>query len=200
MSLSTQGAASPPTSARPRSVHAPDCSIWDTPTEYSAEALATQGIAKEGASIYFAAIQPLYGAINRVLGQFAGILILSQSGASDGAMRPVSLDVAAQQLREARERLGAVAAPAGAARHRDLLGAVAADLAKIESALRRRGELADPSSLDLDDFTRRLTDVRRRLLGLAEPRAGIAPVDFRHACCSCGVERPAGGALVQAGE
>jgi hypothetical protein len=51
--------------------------------------------------------------------------------------------------------------------------------------LDRQSGLIDPSGADLDMLMKGLFAVQHGLLAAAEPRAGLAPVDFKGACCTC---------------
>lgn len=167
-------------------VHAADCDIWAVPEEAQPEALFAEGITDEAIAVYCGEARPLYDAFKRVLGQLSGILILLQTGAAERDRHAALLDAARGQLAEARRRLPALRPPAGAARHAEALAEVGAALDRVAERMTRRLDLIDPASADLDGVVRALFDVHRRLLAAAEPRAGMAPVDFRHACCSCG--------------
>lgn len=168
-------------------VHQADCSIWDTPADAAPDALIGEGIDRNDVIAYLGAVRPIYDALKRVLGQFAGLLLLAQADS-----RPVvDLDLpmhtsAKDQLREATDRLRAVRSTAAVERHRGALQTIAdlllAGLEKLESDLSspRRAEA------EMEAMMMLLSQAQQRLLAVSEPRAGMTPVDFSHACCSCG--------------
>ena len=174
-------------------IHRSDCSIWDTPADALPDALITEGIDRDDVIAYLQVVRPIYDALKRVLGQFAGLLLLAQAES-----RPtVDLDqpmytTAKTQLAEAVDRLRAVKSTSAVRRHRDELNAVAdllaAGLGRLETDLAssRRAEA------ELETIIALLFQAQRRLLAASEPRAGMTPVDFSHACCSCGAAQRTG--------
>jgi hypothetical protein len=169
-------------------IHRADCDIWDTPADAMPEALIASGIEDEDVVRYCAAARPVYDAYKRVLGQLSGVLLLAQTGADDPAWRDRILDAAGEQLAEARERLGALRSTPPVARHHDLLAGLAEQLAALHARL-RRAVLLVGADRDWDRLVSELYATHRRLLAASEPRAGMTPVDFSHACCSCGAPR-----------
>jgi len=171
-----------------RRIHSADCEIWDVPPDAVPDALIAVGIEDEALVRYCAAARPVYDAYKRVLGQLSGVLLLVRTGADDPAWRDRILDAAAEQLGEARERLGGLEASPPAARHHDLLGGLAGQLAALLARLRQM-VLVVGADREWDRLVAELYAVHRRLLAASEPRAGMTPVDFSHACCSCGTRR-----------
>ncbi len=169
-------------------IHRPDCDIWDTPPDAMPEVLIAAGIEDEDVVRYCAAARPVYDAYKRVLGQLSGVLLLAQTGADDPTWRERILDAAGEQLGEARERLGALRSTPPVARHHDLLAGLAEQLAELHARLRRTVLLVG-ADRDWDGLVSELYATHRRLLAASEPRAGMTPVDFSHACCSCGAPR-----------
>jgi hypothetical protein len=169
-----------------RTVHRADCSIWDTPADAAPEALIVAGIEDEAVIRYCGAARPVYDAFKRVLGQLSGILLLAETGADDPAWRDGILDAAGDQVAAARERLGALRPASPVARHYDSLAALAERIGRLHGDLRPR-RLEVGGDADLEPLVRELFAIHRQLLAASEPRAGMTPVDFSHACCSCGV-------------
>src|ERR1700677_2020207 len=93
-----------------KGIHAPTCSIWDTPAESAPEALVTVGISDEYVARYFGSIRPLYDAAKRCIGQLSGVLLLLQTRSLDRSRDGLLLASVTQQIQEAADRLAAVAA------------------------------------------------------------------------------------------
>jgi hypothetical protein len=149
-----------------KGIHAPTCSIWDTPAESAPEALVTVGISDEDVARYFGSIRPLYDAAKRCIGQLSGVLLLLQT-----------------------RRLAAVAAPAMVSRHYALITELLARIGRIRARLNRLRDMVDPASPDLDQVVQELFAAQRGLLRISLPEAGLVPVDFTAACCNCAGER-----------
>lgn len=66
-------------------------------------------------------------------------------------------------------------------------------LEAVLGALDRRIDLASPESADLEQAMRRLFTAHGLLLAVSDDRADMTPVDFSHACCSCGAGGSATG-------
>ncbi|MEJ8569962.1 hypothetical protein [Microbaculum marinum] len=174
-------------------IHGADCSIWDLPADAAPDALIGEGIDRDEVIAYLGAARPVYDAFKRVLGQFAGLLLLSQADSRSVVDLDLPMHTSARdQLLEATERLRAVPATAAVERHRDALLAIAgllrSGLEKLEKDLSspRRAEA------EFEAMSALLHEAQRRLLAASEPRAGMTPVDFSHACCSCGARKHTG--------
>lgn len=169
-------------------VHAADCGVWDQPGAERIDALIAAGYEDEAVARYLAEARPVYDALGRVLAQLSGVLLLAMT-----SRRALSLDhamfrTAREQLAEAAERLASIRAPAAAARHVAALGDLAEHLAAAARGMDRApGALVGaPREERLRETVKRLQAAQRLLIASAEPDARIAPVDFSHACCSCG--------------
>ena len=172
-----------------KGIHAPTCSIWDTPAESAPEALVTVGISDEDVARYFGSIRPLYDAAKRCIGQLSGILLLLQTRSLDRSRDGLLLASVTQQIQEAADRLAAVAAPAMASRHYALITELLARIGRIRARLDRLRDMVDPASPDLDQVVQELFAAQRGLLRISLPEAGLVPVDFTAACCNCAGER-----------
>ena len=166
-------------------IHDPDCSTWDTPAESGADHLVAIGYHDERIAAYLSTLRPVYDAMKRCLGQMAGLLLLLQTRCLDPHRAGVTHDAMREILSELSDRLRALKAPEGAQRHFRRLEALVRQLEAGAEQLNRQKDLIDPASADLDALVRRLFAIQHGLLVAAEPRAGLSPVDFTAACCTC---------------
>jgi hypothetical protein len=166
-------------------IHDPDCSTWDTPAESGADHLLAIGYQDERIAAYLSTLRPVYDAMKRCLGQMAGLLLLLQTRCLDPHRAGVTHDAMREILTELSDRLRALQAPEGTHRHFRGLEALVRQLEAGAEQLNRQKDLIDPASADLDALVRRLFAIQQGLLAAAEPRAGLSPVDFTAACCTC---------------
>jgi hypothetical protein len=166
-------------------IHDPNCSTWDTPLESGADHLVAIGYQDERIAAYLSTLRPVYDAMKRCLGQMAGLLLLLQTRSLDPHRAGVTHDSMRDLLAELSDRLRALKAPESAQRHFRGLEALVRQLEAGAEQLNRQKDLIDPASADLDALVRRLFAIQRGLLEAAEPRAGLLPVDFTTACCTC---------------
>jgi hypothetical protein len=164
-------------------IHDPYCSTWDTPAESGADHLVAIGYQDERIAAYLSTLRPVYDAMKRCLGQMAGLLLLLQTRSLDPHRAGVTHDAMRDLLAELSDRLRALKAPESAQRHFRGLEALVRRLETEQ--LNRQKDLIDPASADLDALVRTLFAIQQGLLAAAEPRAGLSPVDFRAACCTC---------------
>ena len=134
---------------------------------------------------YLSTLRPVYDAMKRCLGQMAGLLLLLQTRCLDPHRADVMHDAMREILVELSDRLCVLKAPEGAQRHFHGLEALVRQLEAGAEQLSRQKDLIDPASADLDALVRRLFAIQQGLLAAAEPRAGLSPVDFTAACCTC---------------
>jgi len=177
------------TSGKSAALHAAHCGIWDLPDTGEVEAILGAGYEDEAVANYLAAARPVYDTLARVLAQLAGLFLLQATTKSSG----LSLDhamfaVARDQLGEAVERARALVAPAAAQCHKDGLIDLGTRLAE---AIRGMDNLSVVIGEELRTHRTRevlntLHAAQRLLIACAEPDARITPVDFSHACCTCG--------------
>lgn len=170
-------------------IHEASCSIWDTPTDSSTEALIAGGCQREEVAHYLSEMRPLYDAAKRCLAQLSGFLLLLQTARLDRGREGLLLASSSDQLKECGKRLEAVGVPAGADGHHGAMSALLLDLETVASLLDRAADLIDPASSNLDTAMKALFASHRRLLALSVPEAGLAPVDFSAACCNCRPEQ-----------
>jgi hypothetical protein len=166
-------------------IHDPNCSMWDTPAESGPDHLVTIGYHDERVAAYLSTLRPVYDAMKRCLGQMAGLLLLLQTRCLDSHRAGVTHDAIRKILVELSDRLRALKAPEGAQRHFRGLEDLVRQLEAGAEQLNRQKDLIDPASADLDALVRRLFAIQHGLLAAAEPRAGLSPVDFTAACCTC---------------
>ena len=168
-----------------RAIHDPNCWTWDTPAESGADHLVAIGYHDERIAAYLSTLRPVYDAMKRCLGQMAGLLLLLQTRCLDPHRADVTHDAMREILVELSDRLCVLKAPEGAQRHFHGLEALVRQLEAGAEQLSRQKDLIDPASADLDALVRRLFAIQQGLLAAAEPRAGLSPVDFTAACCTC---------------
>jgi len=143
-------------------------------------------IDNEEVATYALAVRPVYGRLKRVLGQVGGLLILAQTAPHQADRDRPMIETAREQVEEARDGLGLVRPPRQSSRHYAALCEILDHLDGLLNTLRRRVDLVSPSSSDLDAALRQLFAAHDLLLAVSDDRAGMTPVDFSHACCSCG--------------
>lgn len=166
-------------------IHAAACSVWDVPAESTPEALSGKGYRVDAHAAYLAAARPIYDALKRCIGQLGGVLLLMQAEGLDRARADAVLNSVRDQLRELKERSRAFPVPGAAQRHYHELERLLGLLGSIYRRLECAADLIDPGSAELGDAVAALFACHAGLLATAEPRAGLAPVDFRAACCTC---------------
>ncbi|MBO0904724.1 hypothetical protein [Jiella sonneratiae] len=170
--------------------HASHCDVWDLPPPPEADArLAHVEPGDEAMQRYRSGVRPVYETLARVMAQLSGLFLLRLTGGG----RALQLDhpmfgVACDQLAAGRDDLRALAVPAAATRHHAALSLMAGHLAAAAQAMDRlaasRG--AAPDEDGKRGVLRQLHAAQGLLIAAAEPDAGITPIDFSHACCSCG--------------
>ena len=166
-------------------IHAAACSVWEVPAESAPEALFAHGYHVDAHAAYLAAARPIYDGLKRCVGQLGGVLLLMQAQGLDRTRADAVMSSVRDQLRELEERSRAFPAPSGAERHYHELGRLLGLLGSVYRRLERAADLIDPGSAELNDAIGALFACHRGLLAAAEPRAGLLPVDFGAACCTC---------------
>jgi len=166
-------------------IHAAACSVWDVPAESTPEALSAKGYRVDAHAAYLAAARPIYDGLKRCVGQLGGVLLLMQTKGLDRTRADDVLRSARDQLRELEERSLAFPVPSGAQPHHDELRRLLGLLGTVYRRLERTADLIDPASAELNDAVAALFACHGGLLAAAEPRAGLSPVDFTAACCTC---------------
>jgi hypothetical protein len=159
--------------------------VWDVPAESTSEGLSGKGYRVDARAAYLAAARPIYDGLKRCIGQLGGVLLLMQTKGLDRGPADAVLNSVRDQLRELEERSRAFPVPDAAQRHYYELGRLLGLLGSVYRRLERAADLIDPGSAELSDAVATLFACHGGLLAAAEPRAGLAPVDFRAACCTC---------------
>lgn len=170
-------------------VHRPDCAFVALAGEPS-EAAETATTAIDEAEIeaavvrYVVAIRPVYDGLRRLIGHLAGLLVLVQAAGRRDLFDLPDLAAARERWHEAEAGLGSVEAPHRLREH----------LARLRSAHSTLGAVLDDfaSARRQPDWPRHVDRASDRiklayaaLQAASEPRAGMTPVEFNHACCSC---------------
>jgi hypothetical protein len=144
----------------------------------------TSEMREEAAIRYAMGAQPLYDGMRRAIGHLAGLLILIEAGGRRDVLDLPETAVARERWHELREMLSALAAPPGQEAHLSHLGQAHAALGQVldgfdaaRSARDWRRRIAEAGG--------RIKEAYAHLQRASEPRAGMAMIDFNHACCSC---------------
>lgn len=175
-----------PDAGKDTPLHAHHCDIWalaDAAPEASPPAQGDEATAR-----YLAQVRPIYDTMARVMAQLAGIFLLRLTSATPGLHLDHEMyGTACEQLGGARERLASLRVPPSAGRHHAALARMGTHLGEAARGMDRLATRAGAR----DDSARRavmrdLHAAQRLMIATAEPDANIAPVDFSHACCSCG--------------
>lgn len=176
-------------------IHDAQCGIWDIPEASNVDVILRGGYEDEAIASYLAHASPIYNVLSRVLAQLSGVLLLAMTrGHRDLSLDHAIYTTAVDQLSEARERLHALKAPAAASRHhaalQDLAGSLAEAATKMDALSAMLGQQARDDAKH--EIVRKLHVAQRLLIATAEPDANITPVDFSHACCTCGASHAGG--------
>lgn len=171
-------------------VHRYDCELVATPQASSAEGMKSlpsgppDAAADDSIVRYVVATRPVYDGLRRLIGQVAGLLVLAEAGGRRDVLDLPDIPAARERWDEVNERLGALQAPSGLESH----------LARLVTTHATIGEVLDDFALarlqrdwqqHLDRAGDRIKHAYVWLQAASEPRAGMTPVDFNHACCSC---------------
>lgn len=180
-------------------IHEAQCGIWDIPEVSSVDVILEGGYQDEAIASYLAQASPLYNVLSRILAQLSGVLLLAMTrGHQDLSLDHAIYTTAVEQLTEARERLRALKAPASASRHHAALQDLADRLAEAAKKMDSLSALIGQQARDdaKREIIRKLHVAQRLLIATAEPDANITPVDFSHACCTCGASHASGSAKI----
>lgn len=169
-------------------IHASDCTSWEIPAEDPQLLLAA--FDDEAVAEYAARIRPVYERFKRILGQLSGLLILAQTAPKQADRDQPMVVAAREQLASAADALRTSRPPSSVQRHHAAMMRIEEHLVAVMATLDRRVDLDTPTSSDLDAAIRRLFLAHGLLLAVSDDRAGMTPVDFSHACCSCGAGAP----------
>ncbi|MBZ9964624.1 hypothetical protein [Mesorhizobium sp. BR1-1-2] len=172
------------------SVHRYDCEVVAAPhvsvtgSEEPVAAIHDAALADEAIVRYVVATRPVYEGLRRLIGQLAGLLVLAQAGGRRDVLDLPDIPVARERWTEMEQRLGALQAPHGLESHCARLRAAHATLGEVLDdfgSVRLRRDWQQ----ELDRAGQRIKRAYAGLQAASEPRAGMTPVDFNHACCSC---------------
>jgi len=177
--------------SKPR-IHDAACDTWDLPKVSQSGALHPE-IGKDTATDrYLASIAPAYGQLGRVLAQLSGIFLLALTRTGGGLEPHLHLDhamyaIAHDQLEHAHETIQSVSVPERARRHHAGLSDMIRHLSDAALGMDRlsaqKGEAGHATAKR--EILKHMAEAQRLLIATAEPDAGVTPVDFNNACCSC---------------
>ena len=129
------------------------------------------------------ALAPVYDRLSRILGQIAGLIMLSGSSLEAGRISSHLASVK-DQLAEAREAFAGLSSPNRLARSFAAAGSAIPALDALAAGLAKRpaGTLRDDAEFGaaLD----RIAAIRAALHAASAPGLGIGVVDFTSACCA----------------
>lgn len=155
-----------------------------TDNDRADEAVLAREMREEATIRYAVAARPPYDGMRRAIGHLAGLLILVEAGGRRDVLDLPETAAARERWHELQDMLAALAAPPGQAAHLSHLRHAHAaiglvldgfDAARGERDWRRR----------IDEAGCRIKEAYAHLQRASEPRAGMAMIDFNHACCSC---------------
>ena len=175
---------------RAATIHRYDCEMVaatqpsDAESEESLPAIEEYDVTDETFVRYVVATRPVYDGLRRLIGQVAGLLVLVAASGRRDVLDLPDIPAARERWIEVEQRLGALQAPRGLEGHLARLEtthvALGAVLDDFGQARLRRDWLQH-----LDQAGDRIKHAYAWLQAASEPRAGMTPVDFNHACCSC---------------
>ncbi len=167
--------------------HKPDCILsLDGPAPAAVpapqELAATLG--SEQVAAYAAQCRPIYEDLRRVIGQIAGLSILARLTTQSAIRDLPELAACEARLKDASERLAALASPQATRAHRAQLEAA---LGFSRAALKTFSGIRDRTSLEdaLDSVGLRIKRAYAHLQAASSEKAGLEMVDFSNACCCC---------------
>ncbi|MGP9576119.1 hypothetical protein ACT3S8_16985 [Halomonas sp. AOP42-D2-25] len=173
-------------------IHTAHCDVWEIQDSTEPLNAAPPPEYAPDTAQYLTSIRPVYDLLGRVMAQLAGIFLLYLSS----QQRELPLDhsmfnLAQEQLDGCEEQLRALRIPHQARRHHSLLS----DMCKhLQQASKRIDSIGTHQrnifgNTDTRLLMRQLNKAQRCFIATSEPGAHLSPVDFSHACCSCGVSK-----------
>jgi hypothetical protein len=145
-----------------------------------------EGLADRSGAIaaYAVSARPIYDGIRRLIGHVAGLLVLVEAGGRRDVLDLPDLAAARERWTELEDRLHATRVPHGLEAHFTRLGKAHAAVGEVldEFAAARRQRRWRHH---IGQAGERITFAYSCLQSASEPQAGMTPVDFNHACCSC---------------
>lgn len=170
-------------------IHRYDCELITAPPSdaeggETRQAIENDPAADEAVVRYVVAARPVYDGLRRLIGQVAGLLVLAEAGGRRDVLDLPDIPAARERWAEVEQRLGALQASSGLEGHLDRLATAHATLGEVldDFGLAR---LQRDWRRHLDRAGDRIKHAYAWLQAASEPRAGMTPVDFNHACCSC---------------
>jgi hypothetical protein len=146
---------------------------------------------------YVVAIRPIYDGLRRLIGQVAGLLVLVHAGGRRDVLDLPEVSAARERWSDLEQRLGAIQSPQGLQSHFRRLEAAHATLGEVLHDL-DFARLQPDWQQHLDRAGERVKRAYAFLQAASEPRVGMTPVDFSHACCGCAQRsRQKGGSYEQ---
>jgi len=129
------------------------------------------------------ALRPLFDRLSRLLGQLAGVALLTSAGAEPDR-QVCHLAAIKAQLQAAHEAFASLAPPRHLAGTFHAMGQTLALIDEIMARLDRQPAIARLGDDSFAALTQALSAARRRLL--SGSAAGLGIVDFAGACCALG--------------
>lgn len=171
-------------------IHRYDCELIAVPPLSDADgresrsAVENDPAADEAVVRYVIATRPIYDGLRRLIGLIAGLLVLAEAGGRRDVLDLPDIPAARERWAEVEQRLAALQAPRGLASHHARLHASHATLGEVLDDF-GQARLQRDWQQHLDRAGDRIKHAYAWLQAASEPRAGMTPVDFNHACCSC---------------
>lgn len=170
------------------SVHRPNCALFEDgplPAAVPSPEVMARNFGSEAAARYAESCQPIYEDLRRVVGQLAGLAILTQLTASAEVLDLGELDSCRSRWQHAADHLAELNVPANLQEHFRQLEAAhifSGQTLRSFSTLRYRRENEDI----FESIARQVQRAYAHLRAASSEKAGLEMVDFTHACCSCG--------------
>jgi hypothetical protein len=170
-------------------VHRYDCELIASPPSDAEGGEARQAIENDPAAgetvvRYVVASRPVYDGLRRLIGQVAGLLVLAEAGGRRDVLDLPDVPAARERWAEVEQRLRALQAPSGLEAHLERLATAHAMLGEVLDDF-GQARLQRDWQRHLERAGDRIKHAYAWLQAASEPRAGMTPVDFNHACCSC---------------
>lgn len=146
--------------------------------------VAEEAALSEAIAGYVVTTRPIYDGLRRLIGQLAGLLVLVHAGGRRDVLDLGDVPAARERWNDLEQRLGAIRPPQRLQSH----------FRRIEAAHATLGEVLHDFDLarlqpdwqqQLDRAGESIKGAYILLQAASEPRVGMTPVDFSHACCSC---------------
>jgi hypothetical protein len=156
-----------------------DVGSWESLPATESEAATPEAIVR-----YVVASRPVYDGLRRLIGQVAGLLVLAEAGGRRDVLDLPDVPAARERWAEVEQRLRALQAPSGLEAHLERLATAHAMLGEVLDDF-GQARLQRDWQRHLERAGDRIKHAYAWLQAASEPRAGMTPVDFNHACCSC---------------